>query len=100
MRIVIQPSALRDLREGFLFYERKEAGLGSYFLESLFQDINSLELYAGIHPLRFGCFHRLLAKRFPYAAYYQVAEGEVRIRAVLDLRRNPKWIARKLRGLA
>ena len=72
MRIVIQPSALRDLREGFRFYEKQENGVGSYFLDSLFSDVDSLQLYAGIHPVHFGRFHRLLSKRFPYAVYYQM----------------------------
>lgn len=99
MRISIQPSALRDLREGFRFYEAQEHGLGAYFLDSLFSDIDSLQLYAGIHSVHFGRFHRLLSKRFPYAAYYQMDGSEIAVRAVLDLRRDPKWIARKLKGL-
>jgi hypothetical protein len=54
MRILILPSARDDLADGFAFYERQEAGLGNYFLESLFSDIESLRLYAGIHPKQFG----------------------------------------------
>ena len=99
MRINIQPSALADLREGFRFYEAKDSGLGSYFLDTLFSDIDSLQLYAGIHSVHFGRFHRLLSKRFPYAAYYQIVGSEIAVRAILDLRRDPKWIARKLKGL-
>ncbi len=98
MRINIQPSALADLREGFRFYEAKETGLGSYFLDTLFSDIDSLQLYAGIHSVHFGRYHRLLSKRFPYAVYYQVNGSEVAVRAILDLRRDPKWIAGKLKG--
>lgn len=99
MRISIQPSALRDLREGFDFYEQTEAGLGDYFLDSLSSDIESLRLYAGVHSIHFGRFHRLLSKRFPYAVYYQVENDEILIRAILDLRRDPRWIVRKLKGL-
>ena len=69
MRILILPSARDDLSDGFDFYDRQEEGLGDYFLESLFSDIESLRLYAGIHPKRFG-YHRLLSERFPYAVYY------------------------------
>ena len=100
MTINIQPSALADLREGFRFYEAKESGLGSYFLDTLFSDIDSLQLYAGIHSVHFECFHRLLSKRFPYAVYYQINGSVVAVRAVLDLRRDPKWISRKLKGLS
>ena len=99
MTIHLQPSALADLRDGFRFYEAKESGLGSYFLDTLFSDIDSLQLYAGIHSVHFERFQRLLSKRFPYAVYYQIHGGEIAVRAVLDLRRDPKWISRKLKGL-
>lgn len=47
MRISILPSAMSDLAEGFNFYQQQQPGLGSYFLDSLFSDIDSLKLYAG-----------------------------------------------------
>ena len=97
MKIVIQSSALADLAGGFDFYEQIEPGLGGYFLDSLYSDIDSLQLYAGIHIIHFGKYHRLLSKRFPYGIYYQVEENAVLVRAVLDLRRDPEWIKRRLR---
>jgi hypothetical protein len=42
MRILALPSARDDFSGGFEFYERKQAGLGDCFLESLFSDIESL----------------------------------------------------------
>jgi len=99
VRISVQPSALADLRVGFRFYEKREPGLGSYFLDSLFSDIDSLQLYGGIHPVHFGKFHRLLSKRFPYGVYYLVRDNHSYIHAILDLRRDPKWLARKLKRL-
>jgi hypothetical protein len=47
MKIRILKSAREDLIEGFHFYELQREGLGSYFLESLFSDIESLKLFAG-----------------------------------------------------
>ena len=96
MKTSIQPSALADLRRGFYFYERREVGLGTYFLDSLYSDIDSLRLFAGIHTVHFGKFCRLLSKRFPFAVYYEVKDNPAFVRAVLDLRRNPAWIAGKL----
>ena len=64
MNIRILRPGLEDLAAGRRFYNRRERGVGDYFCDSLFADIDSLVLYAGIHPIRFG-FHRLLAKRFP-----------------------------------
>jgi len=95
MKIAILPSARDDIADGFDFYERQRDGLGNYFQESLFSDIDSLQLYAGIHLKAFG-FHRLLSKRFPYAAYYDIEEQTIRIWAVLDCRQDPKSIRRQL----
>ena len=61
MRIVQLTSAQDDLAQGHAFYEEQELGFGSYFLESLFSDIDSLRLYAGIHLKAFG-YPRLLSK--------------------------------------
>ena len=36
-------------------------------------DIESLRIYAGIHNKRYG-LHRMLAKRFPYALYYEIED--------------------------
>ena len=86
MKILILPSVRDDLAEGFQFYERQMEFLGGYFLDSIFSDIDSLRLYAGIHPKVFGN-HRLLSKRLPYAIYYHAEESEtVFVKAVLDCR--------------
>lgn len=95
MKIVILPSASDDLADGFDFYEKQGEGLGEYFLESLFSDIDSLILYAGIHRKFFGNY-RLLSKRFPFAVYYTKDSETVFIKAVLDCRRDPKTLRRKL----
>ena len=96
MRIRILDEAEWDLEDGRQFYEKQRPGLGSYFLNSLFSDIDSLHLYAGIHRTCFGQYHRLLSKRFPFAIYYTLAEDVVSIHAVLDGRRKPSWIRKRL----
>lgn len=88
MKIKILSSAVDDLRSGADFYEKQSAGLGSYFLDSLFSDIDSLLLYAGIHTTVFS-HYRLLSRRFPYAVYYRTEDNTVIVRRVLDLRRDP-----------
>ena len=70
--------------------------LGAYFLNCFFADIDSLQSYADIHLIHFGKYHRLLSKRFPYGIYYQVEGNVVLVRAVLDLRRDPERIKRRL----
>lgn len=97
MRIKILSIALEDLYDGRLFYEKQGEGLGEYFFNSLFSDIDSLMLYGGIHREVFG-YHRMLSKRFPYAIYYKLEEDQVAVvHRVLNLRRDPKKIRRSLK---
>jgi len=98
MRIEILDQATEDLIEGFWFYETQAAGLGSYFLTNLYADIESLHIYAGIHPKRYKRYHRLLAHRFPFAVFYTVLEDSIFIHAVLDCRRNPAWMRERLKA--
>jgi plasmid stabilization system protein ParE len=88
MRIKILDEAETDLIDGFRFYEAQSQGLGDYFLDSIFSDIESLHIYAGIHSRHFG-YYRLLSHRFPFAIYYRVVNRIIRIHAVLDCRQNP-----------
>ncbi len=92
MKINVLDSASQDLIDGFHFYDKKESGLGDYFIDSLFSDIDSLQIYAGIHPIAFSNFYRMLAKRFPFAIYYKLSEDEILVYAVLDCRRSPAWV--------
>ena len=78
MRIEILDEAEADLIEGYHFYERQDAGLGSYFLDSLFSDIDSLLIHAGVHAVVFG-YRRCLSKRFPFAVYYSVEGALIRV---------------------
>ena len=95
MSVKILSTAEDDLEEGHRFYESQADGLGTYFLDTLYSDIDSLAYFAGMHRVVLG-YHRLLSKRFPFAVYYRVANDEVIVFAVLYCRRNPNWISKKL----
>ncbi len=96
MRVRILTSALHDLASGYEFYEKQGQGLGDYFYNSVFADIDSIALYGGIHRQIMG-YHRLLTRRFPYAVYYkQESDQSVIVYRVLDCRQNPIKIRREL----
>lgn len=96
MKIRILDAAQQDLVSGFRFYEVQENGLGSYFLDSLYSDIDSLMFYGGVHMDTDGGYHRMLAKRFPFAIYYRLKNETVLVYAVLDCRRSPAWSRKRL----
>ena len=97
MKIRFLSNARQDLRAGFHFYDDKEPGLGTYFLESLYADIDSLKIFAGIHEIHFVKYYRALSKRFPYAIYYTFSKEIIKIHAVIDCRLNPQLIKNRLK---
>jgi hypothetical protein len=97
MKVRILADAEEDLASGYRFYEAQAQGLGSYFIDSLFSDIDSLRFFGGIHLVVAGDYHRLLAKRFPFAIYYLLEGDTVLVYAVLDCRRSPAWSRKPLR---
>lgn len=97
MKILILESASRDLTDGYWFYEKQSEGLGSYFLDSIFSDIDSLRIYAGIHPVSFKKYNRMLTARFPFSIFYNVIDDTVYIYAILDCRRDPSWIRERIK---
>lgn len=96
MKVQVLDEATADLADGYRFYERQTEGLGEYFLDSLWSDIESLHLNAGIHTVHHGC-HRLLSKRFPFAVYYRIEGRVALVRAILDCRRDPNWTSERLK---
>lgn len=94
--IRILSEAIDDLEEGRKFYGHQGMGLGAYFLDSLYSDIESLFIYAGIHSRKYG-FRRMLSKKFPYAIYYYIKDRVAYVIAVLPMRRDPLWMERKIK---
>ena len=98
MKVRILTSACNDLESGRKFYEPQGEGLGEYFFDSVFADIDSLALYGGIHLQVLG-YHRRLATRFPFAIYYRLKDSnEVVVYRVLDCRQDPAKIKSALQS--
>lgn len=97
MKIEVLSVAIQDIDAGQQFYEQQQEGLGIYFQDALFSDIDALLLYAGIHQQFFG-YYRALSKRFPYAIYYRLNAETIQVWRVLDYRQNPARITKALRS--
>jgi len=81
---------------GLHFYEKQEKGLGNYFQDALYSDIDSLIIYSGIHPVKFDEYYCMLSKRFPFAIYYKIKEDDLLIDAILDCRQKPDVAEKRL----
>ncbi len=96
MKILVVDQAEDDLVEGYNFYEAQTSGLGAYFLDCIYSDVESLVLYAGIHRIVHKNCRRMLSERFPFAIYYTVSGDKIKIHAIIDCRRDPAWIRDRL----
>ena len=56
--IRILGAARRDLIQGYRFYEQQATGVGRYFLDMRYSEIESVGINAGIHPVKFGSYQR------------------------------------------
>jgi len=83
MNVVILEDAAEDLESGAQFHESCATGVGDYFLDSILSDLDSLVLFAGVHPIYFES-HRMLSKRFPFGIYCK------------DERMGKTWVPRNL----
>ncbi len=97
MIVRVLATARSALVAGYWFYEEQQAGLGGYYLASIYADLARLEHVAGVHRRISGGHHRMIARRFPFAIYYRMNGHTAEVRAILDCRRSPDWIARQLR---
>ena len=95
MNVLVSDDAERDILDGIAFYDANGPDVGNYFNVSILADLQALSVFGGIHSTRLG-YHCMPAKRFPFAIYYTVSDSTVYVVAILDERRDPDWIARRL----
>jgi len=93
--IYLLEEAEEDLENGKIFYDDNEPGVGAYFWDSMISEIESLYLYAGVHEIKYN-FYKMITKRFPYAIYYYISNSEVYVVAVLPMKKDPRWIRKRL----
>lgn len=96
IKVRISEDAIQDLNDGFSFYEAQQTGLGDYFAACLRADIDGLRFSGGIHPVLYRDYHRLLSRVFPFGVFYTLDGDTATLWAVVDLRKDPAWIWRRL----
>lgn len=95
MIVTFNELAERELNDAAAYYDVEQPGLGATFLlevEHCTQGIVEFPLAA---PEVLGAVRRRLCDRFPYAVLYTASKTEIRILAVMNLRRRPAyWVGR------
>ena len=95
MRVVSHPEADQELEAAALWYEERQAGLGTDFLD----DFDNTLRRIAVAPERWRLFYRNNRKpnfnRFPYAVVYSFKGDAIYVKAVMHLHRRPFYWRRR-----
>jgi len=82
------PLAKSDIEREARWYDARQPGLGSDFVDEVKPVIDGLAENPLRHSIRFGNWRRANLRRFPHAVFYQVIDEESVVFAVLHAKRD------------
>ena len=92
VRLVISPEAELDLGEAYAWYEEHRLGLGEEFLWCVDACLQAICRKPEGHAIIYKNYRRALVRRFPYAVFYEYADGTVTVYCIFHASRDPqKW---------
>ena len=92
LRYRFTSAALTELRQATLYYEQRENGLGTTFLNEINSTLERILDYPTAWHQLSPRTRRCRTHRFPFGLIYQIRTDEILITSVMDLRRNPtRW---------
>lgn len=95
-RASFHPLAERELIDAAQYYEHESPGLGALFLDAAERCERAIIEYPQAGSAIRGGVRRRLLRTFPYALLYKASPTDVRILAVMNLRRRPMyWVGRE-----
>lgn len=95
MRVTFNELAERELNDTAQYYEHEQPGLGAAFIAEVRRCTEALVEHPESGSMVLGTIRRRLCHRFPYGLLYTIAEDELRILAVMNLKRRPGyWVGR------
>lgn len=95
MRVTFNELAERELNDAAHYYEHEQPGLGAAFIAEVRRCTAAAAEHPQASPVVLGAIRRRLCQRFPYGLLYTVAARELRILAVMNLKRRPGyWVGR------
>jgi toxin ParE1/3/4 len=85
-----------ELNEAAQYYDLEDPGLGAAFLDEVDRCLQSIQAAPEAGAILRGTVRRRLLRRFPYAVLYKITPSDIRVLAVMNLRRRPTyWVGRE-----
>ena len=96
LALIIEPAAEEDIFIGYQWYEDRQIGLGTKFLEALEtlfdQILDNPQLYLeSIRGVR-----RSVTRTFPYLVFYALESNAAHVLAVIHAAQDPEYINERL----
>jgi toxin ParE1/3/4 len=96
VRVTFNELAERELNDAAQYYNEVHAGLGTSLIAEVERCTQAIVEFPESSPSVLGAIRRRLCLRFPYALLFTVTGDELRILAVMNLRRRPAyWVGRQ-----
>jgi len=96
VRVTFNELAERELNDAAQYYEQEQIGLGTAFIVDVQRCVAAIQELPQAAPTVRGQIRRRLCVRFPYGLLYVIIGDEIRVLAVMHLRRRPAyWIGRR-----
>jgi plasmid stabilization system protein ParE len=90
--LIFAPEAEEDISLAYGWYEDRRVGLGEEFLSCVDACIQTILRNPEMHRIVHETYRRGLVRRFPYAVFYEYADGVVSVYCVFHTARDPeKW---------
>jgi hypothetical protein len=86
--IEVKPSALNQLSEAYLWYEKQLLGLGEDFLDEWESVANHLEFNAETYQKKYKDFRQALLKRFPFVVVYEIDKNKIIVYNIINTKRS------------
>jgi len=92
---VLLPSAKRDLKKGYEWYEEQAAGLGDVFLGRVEECLASIRRNPKAFQLVAKEARRAVVKQFPYVVFFKIEDKVIYVYPVFHTAQDPqKWMDR------
>ncbi len=91
-KIILQPRALKELLDAWIWYEEKQKDLGDRFEIEVYKHLKEIEQHPKRYPERKLFFRETKIKTFPYLVIYRIDEEEkvILISSIFHTSRNPE----------
>ena len=91
-KLLIAREAAQDIDEAYSWYECQRAGLGEEFLTCVDACLQAICRMPKMQEKVHEEYRRGLVRRFPFAIFYEYADGAVTVYCVFHTARDPaKW---------